>query len=272
MNTNILCCIECIINNTIKCEYCVDYCKINYYYKIKYLDKLVKIKKNSCDFLILEFDNNIFNNLSYNLNFYLDNNCENNIVTLIGLNNNLKIIKMNVCHCRSYYEFNNFKYKINIKQISKKLEKLMCENIYINQLPDLPDSLEELILKNTKLKELNNLPKNLKYLDCSKNQLTNLDNLPFKIKYLNCSYNNIKYLDNLNNNLEYLDCSHNNLTNLDNLPNSIKYLFTTGNNIKNMLYLPNSLIKLNSAVYSDIQSRDKCIKLLQKYNYTMAYK
>ena len=261
MNRNLLCCVECLIYKTLLCDYCVNY--YEYDHKIKKSDKIIIFESKNNN-LLLKIDKSFLKYISINDTY---------TIKLIGFNKNIKIIKI-IEWCENFYHDNRqiIKYKINIEQIPKKLEKLICENINIYQLTDLPDSLEELICKKTKLSEFTNLPSRLKYLDCSHNQLTNLDNLPNLIKYLNCSYNNIKYLDNLNNNLEYLDCSHNNLTNLDNLPNSIKYLFTTGNNIKNMLYLPNSLIKLNSAVYSDIQSRDKCIKLLEKYNYTMAYK
>jgi Leucine-rich repeat (LRR) protein len=263
MTTNFLCCVECLINKTITCEYCLDYNE--YEHKIKRMDKIIMFeRKNKSDnFLLLQ------------INTFDLKNCT---IDLIGFNKNLKIIKIIGMGDESFdfyrynLHYNQKQYKINIYQIPKKLEKLICKNVNIYELKNLPDSLEELICTGTKLSEFENLPSRLKYIDCSYNHITNLDNLPNLIKYLNCSNNDITYLDYLNNNLEYLDCSHNKLTNLDNLPNSIKYLFTIGNNICSMLYLPNCLIKLNSATYSNSQSRDKCIKLLQKFNYTIAYK
>lgn len=30
MNNNLLCCIECLINKTIICEYCIEYCEYDH--------------------------------------------------------------------------------------------------------------------------------------------------------------------------------------------------------------------------------------------------
>lgn len=235
MNNDILCCIECLINNSNICTFCVN-CNNNYRYKINNSDNIVSFdNKNK---LSIYFDHYSLKKLCYKLRTIE--------IIVIGLNNNHEKIKI-IC-----YNDDKISYKINFSLFPENITTLVCRYTNTNKLDNLPNKLE--------------------YLDCSNNLITNLDNLPFGIKYLNCSYNKIKYLDNLAEGLEYLDCSNNNIENLDNLPHSIKYLFTNNNNIKNFLSLPNNLVQLNSAVYSDNKNYKKCVELLQKFNYTMAFK
>lgn len=289
LNKNILCCIECLLNNTFTCDFCINSNDINYDYKIKRNDEItafsncVNDEKLSMTLrirkLLKYFENMLIDDIDDIGELILQINSTGltryKNISIKGCyfydEENLNFVLKN--HNDFYTRYNKFvTCKININDTSNKIKKIIFNNIQINELINLPENLEKLICKNTLLTNLNNLPKKLKYLICSNNKIENLDNLPNSIKYLNCSNNKIENLDYLNEGLEYLDCSNNQINNLDNLPNSIKYLFTNGNNIKNMLFLPKKLLKLNSASYSDSESREKCIKLLQKFNYTIAYK
>lgn len=248
MNNNILCCVECLTNNTKLCTFCDNY-NNNYRYKLKNSDKIMLFRTFFTQKKIFN-DNDKTNTLSiYFDHYYLKKLCDNlmtNEIVMIGLNNKFEKIKI-VC----YHDY-EISYKINFISFPENITSFTCNYTNTNKLDNLQPSL--------------------RYLNCSNNLITNLENLPLSLKYLNCSYNKIKYLDNLADGLEYLDCSHNNIESLDNLPNSIQYLFTINNNIKNFLSLPNNLVQLNSAIYSDNKTYKKCVGLLQKFNYTMAIK
>lgn len=270
MNKNIVCCIKCLNNNLFFCEFCTNY---ENYYKIRKNEEIIQfISKNK--------DNN-------DLSLYVDEYKLNKLLeehkteqfNIIGFDDKHKKILIEgsgYCNRNGYVNsafihFTKFKYKLIINY-PKKMERISYINLSIYDYAQLPENLKEFVCKNTFVINFNNLPDNLLYLDCSDNQITQLDNLPFKLKYLDCSNNKITQLDYLNFNLEYLNCSNNNISFLDNLPNSIKYLYTDGNNIKSLLNLPENLLVLNSAKYTNINSRKRCIELLQKYNYAIINK
>ncbi|CAM2005908.1 serine/threonine-protein kinase [Acanthopleuribacter pedis] len=92
----------------------------------------------------------------------------------------------------------------------QQLEFLICANLGLTRLPDLPPRL--------------------RYLDCSGNQLTELpQKWPRFLMYLNCSNNRISQIDWLPEYLETLNVANNQLRGLPMLPEPLKTLHCQGN-------------------------------------------
>jgi len=114
--------------------------------------------------------------------------------------------------------------ELNYLDMYESLVILICENIHLTHLPELPPKLERLNCSGNKLTRLPNLPESLVNLNCSNNNLTELPELPPKLEKLNCSGNNLAELPELPLGLVVLSCVRNQLTFLPTLPITLKYL------------------------------------------------
>lgn len=269
MNNNLLCCVECVINNTAVCNYCSNYdfneCKI------KSSDNVIKFKTNSH---IEEL----------NINIHIDklqkifSRLNNRILYLCGFNS--KYLSVSIQFFGEFYcnvfpvnhNMNRIYLNFDILELPEKLQKLIiCGNstskIVNGKINVLPSGLKKIICKYIHLEKLSNLPDELEYLDCSFNSIKDLNNIPWSLKYLNCGSNKLECVDNLHNGLEYLNCENNSILNLDNLPSGLKYLFMDGNRLKSIPRdLPKTIVQLNSSIYET--NHGDYVKLLKKYNYT----
>jgi hypothetical protein len=79
--------------------------------------------------------------------------------------------------------------------LPNNLIKLDCSiNLYLAELPELPESLIVIICNNCSITELPILPIRLKKLYCHTNNINELPELPISLKTFFCNTNNIKYL------------------------------------------------------------------------------
>jgi len=107
------------------------------------------------------------------------------------------------------------------------------------------DNLDTLICVNIGLSTLQQLPNSLQYLDCKANLLSTWPSLPNSLHYLDCSMNiNISTLPPLPNSLLSFICENNNILSLPLLPNSLQHLHCGGNNITTLPSLPDSIKSL----------------------------
>jgi Leucine-rich repeat (LRR) protein len=145
---------------------------------------------------------------------------------------------------------NPFFIKIPRLPISIKILQIY-RNEKLNMLPDLRMllNLDRLLCSNNILEELPALPPNLTFLNCCCNNLSEICDLPIDLEHLDCSYNPLSKLS-LPPNLKQLDCSYCNLAELPELPKSLKELRCAGNRFKLTNVQAEELKEKGISVYS----------------------
>jgi Leucine-rich repeat (LRR) protein len=171
-------------------------------------------------------------------------------------------------HSKNLFELYNIPYFYN-------LEDLICTNLSLEKIPELPSNLRYLDCSHNKLKKLPQLPSKLVHLCCSYNYLKKLPELPSDILILDVKYNYLTELPFLPNKIKYLNCNNNKITNqvFPELPN-LKFLFCTENSKLGFLptlYNEHIFIEFNlsATIYKNrnIQHINNVNKILKKWKY-----
>jgi hypothetical protein len=159
---------------------------------------------------------------------------------LLDISNNLmnyrsKIIKLVI-------NFNNYNELYHLNEYTN-LKILICSNMDLREIKNIPENLHYLNISNNKLKKIPYLPK-LLFLDCSHNELEELDLQYLRLVKVNCSYNKIRTI-NVNNDtvIKHFNCSNNKLEQFL-LNIKVQFLDVSNNEITKMI-IPELVQKLN---------------------------
>lgn len=174
-------------------------------------------------------------------------------------------------YCRLLKLYSKFFYEKEIvctrKNISSmplypNVERLICNENYLQTLPEGMKSLYHLDCSGNEFKSLPQSLKELDYLRCSQNELTSLPDDTFhKLKYLDCSSNKLVSLPKGLQELEHLNCANNSLTSLsDHKFHNLIYLDCAGNVLTS---LPTDMKELQ---YLDCQDNRLTDVPLNMYN------
>ena len=101
------------------------------------------------------------------------------------------------------------------------LQDLNCQNIALQNLPELPPNLISLNLSNNFLQSLPSLPSSLVTLSCAYNNLSSLPAIPAGLLNLNVDYNSLTYLPELPDSMAALYFNSNAISCINNLPNHV---------------------------------------------------
>lgn len=134
-----------------------------------------------------------------------------------------------------------------IDYLPENLIGLNCFNNDIVYIDYFPDSLKDINVSYNKLTELPELPEDLIDLNCSNNELYTLPNLPTNLETLECENNKLNALPEMNRYLRLLNCNNNFLTRLPKLSPILQKLDCSNNNLTRLPKLPTSLIHLRAS-------------------------
>ena len=125
---------------------------------------------------------------------------------------------------------NYYNNKITISMVNKYTELQYYSFEELLKLENYND-ITFIVCSNMNLTELPELPSNLTHLHCEYNKLTKLPKLPNGLINLYCNNNKLSKLPELPNKLYRLDCENNELINLPQIPNSVKELNCNSNRL-----------------------------------------
>ena len=174
---------------------------------------------------ILNFDDNIFDNLNF-----LNNKVEklfisNNVIENINYNSNFDSLDyLNLT--------NNLLKEIDLREL-KNLKKLYISNNQIVNIDNLPDQLEVLESSNTSVFQVNKLPNNLKKWISTDGLIEkiNIHNFPDNLVEINLEDNLIDEIIDMHDNVININLSNNNLKKIFKFNyKSIEYLNISLNN------------------------------------------
>lgn len=111
----------------------------------------------------------------------------------------------------------------SIRNIPKKLKKLICPQNLLIDLENIPQTIEILEIPNNAIEHIDFKPLiHLKTLDIMKNRFQVIQHLPKTIEAILCDRNQIRRIDLANTeNLKTLHCSNNGLLAIENFPDTI---------------------------------------------------
>ncbi len=132
-----------------------------------------------------------------------------------------------------------------IKRIDKLPSELIALAASSNNIDTivLPDKIGFLDLTYNNLSDIT-LPNSLKKISIAYNNFTKIPTLPESAMYVDVSYNQIDEVNHLPNNIKGFSCMNNNIEKLPTIPLSLEYLDCSGNKLKELPQLPKGLIQL----------------------------
>ncbi len=153
-------------------------------------------------------------------------------------------------------------YLYELPELPDTVTSLDISNNYITKIDKLPNSLIALVATSNRIESLilpdeigfadltyNNLseitiPSSTKKLSIAYNNFTKMPDLPDGILYVDISYNNISHLENLPDSIKGFSCMNNQIETLSQIPEHLEHLDCSGNKLKDLPCLPESLLQL----------------------------
>ena len=142
-------------------------------------------------------------------------------------------------------------------------EVLNLNNMYLYELPLLPDTVTSLDISNNYIESIDKLPSNLTALSASNNKINSIT-LPDKISFVDLTYNNLSSI-NIPDSVKKISIAYNDFTDTPAIPESIMYFDISYNKISELRNLPCSL-KGFSCMYNQIEKLPSIPAMLEYFD------
>lgn len=118
-------------------------------------------------------------------------------------------------------------------------EILNLKNMYLYELPELPDTITALDISNNYITRIDKLPANLTVLAASSNKIESIK-LPDKISFVDLTYNNLTDIV-IPDSVKKISIAYNSFTKIPSLPESVMYVDVSYNKISEIDHIPSSV-------------------------------